>query len=211
MARRSAATASGFAPPRGHILATRSIHWPTSQQVWIASGDYKLEDDGVVAAFEPVRCDVFVTNRPLALPIYRWRPQAEKRRINAWWRDNAAAGRARCLRLSLGKAQRVIAPSRPLDRADRLPRSGRSDERAHPTGGNRPSADAACRRRRGPRAFAGALPSAYPPPRERLAQALRRLFRRAHRQMNTGSRRPGGDAISTAASRSPITPTGLDC
>ncbi len=50
-------------------------------------------------------------NSTFGLPIYRWRPQAENyAAINAWWRDNAAAGRASVLyAYALGKAQRVIA------------------------------------------------------------------------------------------------------
>ncbi len=61
--------------------------------------------------FEPVRCDVFVTESTFGLPIYRWRPQAEVfAAIDAWWAANAAAGRASLLMgYSFGKAQRLLA------------------------------------------------------------------------------------------------------
>src|SRR5271155_4135118 len=73
--------------------------------------DYKLENDGVSAAFEPQRCHAFVTESTFGLPIYRWRPQAEiVASIDAWWRENVAAGRASVLyAYALGKTQRVLA------------------------------------------------------------------------------------------------------
>jgi len=97
--------------PAGHVLGSAQIRMAHRGEVWVASGDYKLEDDGVAAAFEPQRCDVFITESTFGLPIYRWRPQAENyAAIDAWWRDNAAAGRASVLyAYALGKAQRVIA------------------------------------------------------------------------------------------------------
>ncbi len=63
------------------------------------------------AAFEPLRCNVFITESTFGLPIYRWRPQSEIiAGIERWWRENAAAGRASVLyAYALGKAQRVLA------------------------------------------------------------------------------------------------------
>ena len=96
--------------PAGHVLGSAQIRVAHRGEVWVASGDYKLEDDGVAAAFEPQRCDVFITESTFGLPIYHWRAQAEDyAAIDAWWRDNAAAGRASVLyAYALGKAQRVI-------------------------------------------------------------------------------------------------------
>ncbi len=95
--------------PAGHILGSAQIRVAHGGEVWVASGDYKVENDGVAAAFEPQRCDVFITELTFGLPIYRWRPQAENyAAIDAWWRDNAAAGRTSVLyAYALGKAQRV--------------------------------------------------------------------------------------------------------
>jgi putative mRNA 3-end processing factor len=77
----------------------------------VVSGDYKVEADGVVAGFEPIPCNVFITESTFGLPIYRWPPQGEIiAGVDGWWRGNAAAGRASVLyAYALGKAQRVLA------------------------------------------------------------------------------------------------------
>ena len=97
--------------PAGHVLGSAQVRAARNGEVWVVSGDYKLEADGVASAFEPVRCDVFITESTFGLPIYRWRPQDEiMAGIERWWRDNAAAGRASVLyAYALGKAQRVLA------------------------------------------------------------------------------------------------------
>ena len=97
--------------PAGHVLGSAQVRVAQGGEVWVASGDYKTEADGVVAAFEPQRCNVLITESTFALPIYRWRPQsAILGAIEGWWRENAAAGRASVLyAYALGKAQRVLA------------------------------------------------------------------------------------------------------
>ena len=97
--------------PAGHVLGSAQVRVAQGGEVWVASGDYKTEADGVVASFEPQRCNVFITESTFALPIYRWRPQsAILGEIEDWWRENAAAGRASVLyAYALGKAQRVLA------------------------------------------------------------------------------------------------------
>jgi putative mRNA 3-end processing factor len=97
--------------PAGHVLGSAQIRMEKSGEVWVASGDYKLEDDGVAAPFEPVLCRVFITESTFGLPIFRWRRQTElTTAIDDWWRGNAAADRASVLyAYALGKAQRVIA------------------------------------------------------------------------------------------------------
>jgi putative mRNA 3-end processing factor len=96
--------------PAGHVLGSAQARVEHRGDVWVASGDYKVEADGVVAAFEAQRCRVFITESTFGLPIYRWRPQAElAAEINSWWRENAAAGRASVIyAYALGKAQRLI-------------------------------------------------------------------------------------------------------
>ena len=42
--------------------------------MWVVSGDYKRAADPTCAPFEPVPCDVFITESTFALPIYRWDP-----------------------------------------------------------------------------------------------------------------------------------------
>jgi putative mRNA 3-end processing factor len=97
--------------PAGHVLGSAQVRVAHRGEVWVASGDFKLENDGVSAAFEPQRCEAFITESTFGLPIYRWRRQAEIiAAIDAWWRENAARGRASVLfAYTLGKAQRVIA------------------------------------------------------------------------------------------------------
>jgi len=97
--------------PAGHVLGSAQIRVSAKGETWVASGDYKLESDGVSPAFEPIRCHVFITESTFGLPIYRWRAQAEIfAAIDLWRRENIAAGRASLLfAYALGKAQRVLA------------------------------------------------------------------------------------------------------
>jgi putative mRNA 3-end processing factor len=78
--------------------------------VWVASGDYKVAPDKTCAPFEPVKCDVFITESTFGLPIYRWCPDDEIfADINGWWGRNVVAGRASVLTCySFGKAQRIL-------------------------------------------------------------------------------------------------------
>jgi putative mRNA 3-end processing factor len=96
--------------PAGHVLGSAQARVDHRGEAWVASGDYKLEADGVSAPFEPVRCNVFISESTFGLPIYRWRPQVEiMSDLDAWWRENAAAGRASVIfAYGLGKAQRIL-------------------------------------------------------------------------------------------------------
>ncbi len=96
--------------PAGHVLGSAQVRVERGGEVWVVSGDYKTESDGISGAFEPVRCHTFVTESTFALPIYRWRPQAEIfAEINDWWRENQAKERTSVLfAYSLGKSQRVL-------------------------------------------------------------------------------------------------------
>ena len=96
--------------PAGHVLGSAQVRLEYGGQVWVASGDYKVAPDRTCAPFEPVRCDVFITESTFGLPIYRWQPDSEVfAAINAWWQGNASAGRASVLLCySFGKAQRIL-------------------------------------------------------------------------------------------------------
>jgi putative mRNA 3-end processing factor len=67
--------------PAGHVLGSAQVRIEHRGQVWVASGDYFVSGAGdanaTCAAFEPVRCDCFITESTFGLPVYRWRPQAE--------------------------------------------------------------------------------------------------------------------------------------
>jgi putative mRNA 3-end processing factor len=97
--------------PAGHILGSAQVRMEHRGQVWVVSGDYKLEPDVTCAPFEPVRCHGFVTESTFGLPIYRWQPQAEVfGDLNGWWRANQSAGKASLLLgYALGKSQRLLA------------------------------------------------------------------------------------------------------
>ncbi|MBC7500069.1 MAG: ligase-associated DNA damage response exonuclease [Herminiimonas sp.] len=96
--------------PAGHVLGSAQVRLEHRGEVWVASGDYKVEVDGTCAAFEPVACHTFITESTFGLPIYRWQAQADIfAEINEWWRGNAANGRASVLFCySFGKAQRIL-------------------------------------------------------------------------------------------------------
>ncbi|WP_128000611.1 ligase-associated DNA damage response exonuclease [Piscinibacter defluvii] len=101
--------------PAGHVLGSAQVRLEHGGQVWVASGDYFVsgadDHNPTCAPFEPVRCDCFITESTFGLPVYRWRPQREVYAdIDAWWRANAAEGRASVLfGYSFGKAQRLLA------------------------------------------------------------------------------------------------------
>lgn len=97
--------------PAGHVLGAAQIRIAAGGDVWVVSGDYKLDADPTCAAFEPIPCRTFITESTFGLPIYRWPAMADLRReIHAWWRENASAGRPSLLLCyALGKAQRLLA------------------------------------------------------------------------------------------------------
>ena len=96
--------------PAGHIIGSAQIRVEYKGEVWVVSGDYKLEDDGLAQPFEPVKCHTFITESTFGLPVYKWRDQKDVfADINQWWRKNKAEGKVTVLSgYSLGKAQRII-------------------------------------------------------------------------------------------------------
>ena len=97
--------------PAGHILGSSQVRLESRGEVWVVSGDYKVEPDPTCSPFEPVRCHTFISESTFGLPIYRWVPQSIIfDEINAWWRANREAGRTSLLfGYALGKAQRLLA------------------------------------------------------------------------------------------------------
>ncbi len=98
--------------PAGHIIGSSQIRVEYGGEVWVVSGDYKTENDGVSGAFEPVPCHTFITESTFGLPIYKWKPQQEIfSDIKSWVGENNTAGKTSVLiAYSLGKAQRILAP-----------------------------------------------------------------------------------------------------
>ena len=97
--------------PAGHILGSSQVRIEYGGRVWVVSGDYKRDADPTCEPFEPVACDVFISEATFALPAYRWPPaQWVAREIYDWWQGNRRRGEASVLfAYALGKAQRVLA------------------------------------------------------------------------------------------------------
>jgi putative mRNA 3-end processing factor len=97
--------------PAGHVPGSAQIRVEVAGQVWVVSGDYKTEADGLAEAFEPLRCHAFISECTFGLPVFRWAPQPKVMEdIAAWWAANAAAGKTSILgAYSFGKAQRLMA------------------------------------------------------------------------------------------------------
>jgi len=96
--------------PAGHILGSSQVRVEFQGEVWVISGDYKLTPDPTCTAFEPVKCNFFITEATFGLPIYKWTPPKQVfEEINDWWRRNQDRGKASVVfAYSLGKAQRVL-------------------------------------------------------------------------------------------------------
>lgn len=96
--------------PAGHMIGAAQVRVEQDGEVWVASGDYKLENDGLSVPFEPLRCHAFITESTFGLPIYRWEPQQQIfDNMTQWIYANQQAGKASVLlAYSLGKAQRLL-------------------------------------------------------------------------------------------------------
>jgi putative mRNA 3-end processing factor len=95
--------------PAGHVLGSAQIvlEWQGSRAV--VSGDYKRQRDPTCAPFEPVECDVFVTEATFGFPVFRHPPPeqeiAKLLKSRALFPERTHVIGA----YSLGKSQRVIA------------------------------------------------------------------------------------------------------
>ena len=97
--------------PAAHVLGSAQVRIEYQGEVWVISGDYKTEDDGISGAFEPIKCHHFVTETTFALPIFQWEDQYKVYSdINKWWSQNSRQKRPSIIQAySLGKAQRIQA------------------------------------------------------------------------------------------------------
>lgn len=96
--------------PAGHVIGSAQIRLEHKGEIWVISGDYKTENDGLSTPFEPIPCHHFVTECTFGLPTFRWKNQNEVfQQINTWWAKNASEGKPTVISsYSLGKAQRLI-------------------------------------------------------------------------------------------------------
>jgi putative mRNA 3-end processing factor len=97
--------------PAGHIFGSAQVRVERRGEVWVVTGDHKRQPDPTCAAFEPMPCDVLITEATFALPIYCWpAPERVAQDIVEWWQANRDAKRASVLFCyPLGKAQRILA------------------------------------------------------------------------------------------------------
>ena len=94
--------------PAGHLLGSAQVRLEGPAGVWVVTGDYKREPDPTCAPFDPIRCDVLITEATYALPIFRWdQPAAIAREILGWWQGNADEP-SLLFCYVLGKAQRIL-------------------------------------------------------------------------------------------------------
>jgi putative mRNA 3-end processing factor len=94
--------------PAGHILGSAQILLECENQRIVVSGDYKCRGDGTTAPFEPVGCDIFVTEATFGLPVFQHPDAAEEisKLLNSV--KNFPDRSHLIAAYSLGKAQRVI-------------------------------------------------------------------------------------------------------
>ncbi|MBP0615820.1 ligase-associated DNA damage response exonuclease [Jiella mangrovi] len=94
--------------PAGHVLGSAQIAVEWRGLRIVASGDYKRRADPTCLGFEPVPCDVFITEATFALPVFRHPPtRAEIGKLLTSLKN--FPDRAHLVgAYALGKAQRVI-------------------------------------------------------------------------------------------------------
>jgi putative mRNA 3-end processing factor len=98
--------------PAGHIIGSAQVRVSYKGEIWVFTGDYKLEDDGISTPYEPVKCHSFITESTFGLPIYKWKPQQQIfDDMKNWIAINHAEKVTSVLiAYSLGKAQRILQP-----------------------------------------------------------------------------------------------------
>jgi putative mRNA 3-end processing factor len=104
--------------PAGHVLGSAQIVLDFRGERIVVSGDYKRRTDPTCARFEPVKCDVFVTEATFGLPVFRHPDTHEEfDKLLAALHANPE----RCVLVgayALGKAQRLIRELRLMGHED---------------------------------------------------------------------------------------------
>lgn len=106
--------------PAGHVLGAAQIRLVHKGQRIVISGDYKRRPDPTTAPFEPVPCDIFITEATFGLPVFRHPPIAQE--ITRLLSTSAANPDRAILvgAYALGKAQRLVAELRAAGYTDRI-------------------------------------------------------------------------------------------
>lgn len=104
--------------PAGHVLGSAQIVLEHRGERAVISGDYKRRADPTCAPFEPVPCDIFITEATFGLPVFR---HPDTRDELAKLLAALHANPDRCVLVgayALGKAQRLIRELRDMGHAD---------------------------------------------------------------------------------------------
>jgi len=94
--------------PAGHVLGSAQVamEWRGSRVV--VSGDYKRQWDPTCRSFEPIQCDLFITEATFALPVFR-HPDAEEEIAKLLESVTVFPERTHVIgAYALGKTQRLI-------------------------------------------------------------------------------------------------------
>jgi putative mRNA 3-end processing factor len=98
--------------PAGHVLGSAQIVLEHKGERVVVSGDYKRRPDPTCPPFQPVPCDIFITEATFGLPVFRHPATTDEvDKLLARLADNPD----RCVLVgayALGKAQRLIAEVR---------------------------------------------------------------------------------------------------
>jgi putative mRNA 3-end processing factor len=94
--------------PAGHVLGSAQVVARWKGLTLVVSGDYKRRRDPTCPPFEPVACDVFITEATFGLPVFRHPPDTEEiaklfESVRQFPERSHVVGA-----YALGKAQRVI-------------------------------------------------------------------------------------------------------
>ena len=94
--------------PAGHVLGSAQAVLEHRGERIVVSGDYKRRRDPTCAPFEPVACDVFITEATFALPVFRHPDDAAEMQRLLSVKDTFPDRALLVGAYSLGKAQRII-------------------------------------------------------------------------------------------------------
>src|SRR5689334_11099797 len=101
--------------PAGHVLGSAQIVLRWKGLTMVVSGDYKRRRDPTCSAFEPVPCDVFVSEATFGIPVFRHPPDSDEvakllKSVGQFPERTHLVGA-----YALGKAQRIIRLLREAD------------------------------------------------------------------------------------------------
>lgn len=104
--------------PAGHVLGSAQILLEHAGERVVVTGDYKRRADPTCALFEPVACDILITEATFGLPVFKHPPIESEITKLLQTRQANPEGCVLVGAYALGKAQRVIAELRRAGFAD---------------------------------------------------------------------------------------------